>query len=92
MVISETMRSTKKPTIILFRPEEDEFEDYAAVYKRAAQLNRGKAIFVFADKEDPDGMDIAKHMKVVEYGLDPGGPVYPSIRLVWIYRNLRFIS
>jgi hypothetical protein len=30
------MRSTKKPTIILFRPEEDEFEDYAAVYKRAA--------------------------------------------------------
>jgi hypothetical protein len=37
-------------------------------------------------------MDIAKHRKVVEYGLDPGGPVYPSIRLIWIYRNLRFIS
>jgi hypothetical protein len=92
MVISETMRSTKIPTVILFRPEEDEFEDYAGIYKKAAIANRGKAIFVWADKDDPDGNDIAKHMKIEDYGLDPGGPVYPSVRLIWIYKNERHIS
>lgn len=55
-------------------------------------MNKGKAIFVWADKEDPDGQDLAKHMKVMDYGLDPGGPVYPSIRVIWIYKNKRFIS
>jgi hypothetical protein len=92
LAIGETMRSTKLPTVILFRPEEDEFEDYAAVYRTAALKNRGKAIFVWADKEDADGQDLAKHMKVIDYGLDPGGPVYPSIRLIWIYRAGRYIS
>lgn len=91
-VIGETMRSTKKPTVIMFRSEEDEFEDYTAIYKSAALANRDKAIFVWADKEDADGNDLAKHMKVEDYGLDPGGPIYPSIRLMWIYYNKRYIS
>lgn len=86
------MRTVQKPTVILFRNEEDEFEDYAAVYKKAAIANRGKAIFVWADKEDEYGNDLAKHMKIMDYGLDPGGPIYPSIRIMWIYRNKRFIS
>lgn len=90
--ISKTIRSVKKPCVILFRPEEDEFEDYAGVYKKAAMLNRGKAIFVWADKEEEEGADLAKHMKVIEYALDPMGPVYPSIRVMWIYPGTRFIS
>ena len=92
LAIGETMRSTKIPTVILFRNEEDEFEDYAGVFRQAAIANRGKAIFVWADKDDDDGSELAKHMKVIEFGLDPGGPIYPSIRLMWIYRNERFIS
>ena len=91
--IGETMRTTTKPTIILFRPEEDEFEDYAAVYKQAALKNSGKAIFVWADKEDGDARELAAHMKVIEYGLqDKGGPVFPSLRALWIYRKTRYIS
>lgn len=86
------MRSVKKPTVILFRNDEDEFEDYSAIYKKAAIANRGKAIFVWTDKEDEYGHDLAKHMKVEDYGLDPGGPIYPSIRVMWIYKNKRFIS
>jgi hypothetical protein len=86
------MRSTQKPSVILFRNEEDEFEDYAGVFRKAALANRGKAIFVWSDKDDDDGVELSKHMKVVDYGLDPGGPIYPSIRLMWIYRNERFIS
>lgn len=31
-------------------------------------------------------------MKVSDYGLDPGGPIYPSIRAMWIYKNRRYIS
>jgi hypothetical protein len=92
LTIGETMRQTMKPTVILFRNEDDEFEDYAAVFRKAAIANRGKAIFVWADKDDPDGHELAKHMKVEDYGLDPGGPIYPSIRLMWIYHNKRYIA
>jgi hypothetical protein len=90
--IGETMRSVKIPTIILFRNEEDEFEDYAGVFKKAALANRGKAIFVWSDKDDEDGRELSKHMKISDYGLDPGGPIYPSIRAMWIYKNKRYIS
>lgn len=76
----------------MFRNDEDEFEDYSSVYKKAALANRGKAIFVWTDQDDEYGFDLAKHMKVSDYGLDPGGPIYPSIRVMWIYRNKRFIS
>jgi len=55
LTIGETMRSSMKPTVILFRPEEDEFEDYPAIYRKAALKNRDKAIFVWADKDDVDG-------------------------------------
>lgn len=91
--IGETMRHTMKPTVILFRPEDDEFEEYAAIYKRAALQNYGRAIFIWADKDDPDGVEISKHMKVVEYNiLEPGGPVFPSLRILWIYKATRYIS
>jgi hypothetical protein len=33
LAVGETMRRSMKPTVILFRNEEDEFEDYAGVYK-----------------------------------------------------------
>lgn len=91
-VIGETMRQIKKPTVILFRNEEDEFEDYVVEFRKAALANRGKAIFVWADKDDHNGNDLAKHMKVLDYGLDPGGPIYPSIRIMSIYHNKRWIS
>ena len=92
--IGETMRKTMKPTVILFRSEDDEFEDYAVEYKMAALANRNKAIFVWADKNnDADGMELAKHMKVHDYKfIDDAGPSWPSIRILWIYKKSRYIS
>jgi protein-disulfide isomerase len=32
-------------------------------------------------------------MKVVDYNMkEPGGPIWPSIRILWIYRHTRYIS
>jgi hypothetical protein len=59
------MKKSKLPAIILFRPEDDEFEDYAFVYKSASVANRGKAIFIWST-DDGDGKELGDHMKISE--------------------------
>jgi len=89
--IGRSMRRSRLPAVILFRPEDDEFEDYAFLYKRAAVANRGKAIFVWST-DGGDGAELAAHMRVTGGYRDETAPTYPSIRVVWIYRQARYLS
>lgn len=61
--IARSMRRSQLPTVILFRPEDDEFEDYAFLYKRAALADRGRAIFVWST-DSGEGAELAAHMRL----------------------------
>lgn len=89
--IARSMRRSQLPTVILFRPEDDEFEDYAFLYKRAAVANRGRAIFVWST-EAGEGAELAAHMRLRAPDRDDAAPRYPSICVVWIYRQARYLS
>jgi hypothetical protein len=89
--IARSMRRSRLPTVVLFRPEDDEFEDYAFVYKRAAVANRGRAIFVWST-DTGDGAELAAHMRLAGADRDDRAPRYPSVCVVWIYRQARYLS
>ena len=89
--IGRSMRRSQLPAIVLFRPDDDEFEDYAFVYKRAAVANRGKAIFIWST-DAGDGAELAAHMRITGGYRDETAPHFPSIRALWIYRQTRYLS